>query len=64
MLPHERWKKHLSNENFDEGGAPVGNCGSQVWEDGINLMEAMLYAIDTINSNDSLLPNFTLGYDI
>ena len=50
--------------HFDEGGAPVGNCGSQVWEDGMDMMEAMLYAIDTVNSNDSLLPNFTLGYDI
>ena len=54
----------LFTVHFDDGGAPVGNCGSQVWEDGIDLMEAMLYAIDTINSNDSLLPNFTLGYDI
>ena len=50
--------------HFVEGGAPVGNCGSQVWEDGMDMMEAMLYAIDTVNSNDSLLPNFTLGYDI
>ena len=54
----------LFTVHFDEGGAPVGNCGSQVWEDGMDMMEAMLYAIDTVNSNNSLLPNFTLGYDI
>ena len=37
---------------------------SRVTEDGVNLMEAMLLAVDCINNNTALLPNIMLGYDI
>ncbi|XP_016429745.1 metabotropic glutamate receptor 7, partial [Sinocyclocheilus rhinocerous] len=36
-------------------------CGDIKKENGIHRLEAMLYALDQINSNDELLPNITLG---
>lgn len=36
-------------------------CGEIKKEKGIHRMEAMLYALDQINSNPELLPNITLG---
>lgn len=44
-----------------EGG---GTCGEVRLERGLERMEAMLFAIDKINSDASLLPGLTLGYDI
>lgn len=44
-----------------EGG---GACGEVRLERGLERMEAMLFAIDTINSDSTLLPNLTLGFDI
>ncbi|XP_013401727.1 metabotropic glutamate receptor-like, partial [Lingula anatina] len=44
---------------------PVGkNCGKVKEEKGIQRMEAMLYAVDKINNDDSILPNITLGVHI
>ncbi|PFX25788.1 Metabotropic glutamate receptor [Stylophora pistillata] len=40
-----------------------GRCGN-VYPTGFAHVEAMIYAIDKINANRSLLPNTTLGYDI
>ena len=41
-----------------------GACGKVRLERGLERMEAMLYSIDTINADNTLLPNITLGYDI
>jgi metabotropic glutamate receptor 2/3/metabotropic glutamate receptor 6/7/8 len=43
------------------GGA---DCGEIRKEKGLERMEAMLYAIDLINNDTSLLPGITIGYDI
>ena len=45
----------------DGGGS---RCGMIRHERGVERMEAMLYAIDRINSDQTLLPNITLGFDI
>lgn len=45
----------------DEGG---GRCGAVREERGLERMEAMLFAIDKINSDSTLLKDLTLGYDI
>ncbi|KAG8128040.1 hypothetical protein E2320_014913 [Naja naja] len=39
-------------------GAP---CGDIQQQDGVHRLEAMLYALDQINSDPELLPNVTLG---
>ena len=44
-----------------DGGA---SCGEIKLEGSVERVEAMLYALDLINSNDSLLPNMQLGFDI
>lgn len=38
-------------------------CGT-FYPPGLGRAEAMVYAIEKINKNDSLLPNVTIGYDI
>lgn len=41
-----------------------GKCGGIQVDGGVEEMEAMLFTLDLINSNSTLLPNLTLGYDI
>ncbi len=45
----------------DEGG---GRCGAVREERGLERMEAMLFAIDKINSDPTLLKDLQIGYDI
>ena len=42
----------------DDAGVVCGKPRRDQWA------EAMLFAIDTVNANESLLPNITLGFDI
>ncbi|XP_039932331.1 metabotropic glutamate receptor 7 isoform X1 [Hirundo rustica] len=42
-------------------GPPGSPCGDIKKENGIHRLEAMLYALDQINSDPELLPNVTLG---
>uniref|UniRef100_A0A3B4A2Z1 Receptor ligand binding region domain-containing protein n=1 Tax=Periophthalmus magnuspinnatus TaxID=409849 RepID=A0A3B4A2Z1_9GOBI len=42
-------------------GADGISCGDLKKENGIQRLEAMMYALDQINQDDQLLPNITLG---
>ena len=67
-----RGARNRSNKDFVLGGLfPIhaaeeggGACGEVRRERGLERMEAMLFAIDSINSDDSLLEGLSLGYDI
>ena len=56
--------RNISNKDFIIGGLfPVYDCTGSGQGD-LELLEAMLFAIDRINDDMSLLPNLTIGYDI
>lgn len=39
-------------------------CGSQIYHRGVQRLEAMMFAVDSINKNPDILPNVTLGVHI
>ena len=56
--------RNITDKDFVIGGLfPVCDCRSRGLED-LELLEAMLFAIDRINNDMSLLPNLTIGYDV
>ena len=48
----------------DSSDPLVSPCGDVRQERGLERMEAMLFALDSINNDSDLLPNVELGYDI
>lgn len=46
------------------GKGDLVSCGPNVYNRGVQRIEAMLYAIDRINMDNNLLPNITLGVHI
>ena len=48
----------------DDATSGGGRCGEVRLERGLERMEAMLYALDRINANLTLLPGLEVGYDI
>ena len=66
-----RGAKNRIDKDFVLGGLfPIhsdetgGKCGKPILDVGLELTEAMLFTLDLINSNDTLLKGITLGYDI
>ena len=56
--------RNITDKDFIIGGLfPVGDCTDSGQKD-LELLEAMLFAIDQINNDMSLLPNLTIGYDV
>jgi len=43
---------------------PNDTCSSELFTMGLGHVEAMLFAIERINDDSSILPNVTIGYDI
>ena len=50
--------------HFEAANSAGSKCGNLRVEGGLERVEAMLYAIDLLNSDSDLLPNLTMGYDI
>ncbi|CAH1772821.1 unnamed protein product [Owenia fusiformis] len=46
---------------FNESSNSPGKCGAIQEQDGIQTLEAMLFALDEINNDPDFLPGFTLG---
>ena len=56
--------RNITDKDFIIGGLfPVYDCTDSDLED-LEMLEAMLFAIDRINSDMSLLPGLTIGYDV
>ena len=58
--------RDVTNKDFVIGGLfPVNDwTGLVAIDSGLEMLEAMLFAIDRINNDMSLLPNLTIGYDV
>ena len=56
--------RNIIDKDFVIGGLfPVFDCTGSGQED-LEMLEAMLFAIDRINNDMNLLPNLTIGYDV
>ena len=56
--------RNIVDKDFIIGGLfPVYDCRGSDLED-LEMLEAMLFAVDRINSDMNLLPNLTIGYDV
>ena len=56
--------RNINDSDFILGGLfPVCDCCADSGK-GLELLEAMLFAVDQINDDMSLLPNLTIGYDV
>ena len=56
--------RNVTNKDFILGGLfPVFDCANVTHID-VDLLEAMLFAIDRINNDANLLPDLTIGYDV
>ena len=56
--------RNITNKDFIIGGLfPVHDCTNSGQQD-LEMLEAMLFAIDQINNDMNLLPNLTIGYDV
>ena len=56
--------RNITNKDFILGGLfPVYDCTGLGQHD-LELLEAMLFAIDQINNDMNLLPNLIIGYDV
>ena len=57
--------RNINDTDFILGGLfPVCDYHANSGKGNLEMLEAMLFAIDQINSNMSLLPNLTIGYDV
>ena len=58
--------RNITNKDFVLGGLfPVTDCLEfGLVPGGLELLEAMLFAIDQINNDMNLLPNLIIGYDV
>ena len=56
--------RDIMNKDFVIGGLfPVYDCTDSLGGD-LEMLEAMLFALDRINNDMNLLPNLTIGYDV
>ena len=56
--------RNIVDKDFVIGGLfPILDCKHSEQKD-LKMVEAMLFAIDRINNDMSLLPNLTIGYDV
>ena len=57
--------RNIVDKDFIIGGLfPVYDCSQDSEVADVEMLEAMLFAIDRINNDMNLLPNLTIGYDV
>ena len=57
--------RNITDKDFIIGGLfPLDDCNRDSDLEDLDILEAMLFAVDQINSDVNLLPNLTIGYDV